>query len=57
MMKMRISTPHYLGQMKGKASPFGFVLHPRTRTEQKLTKGKIVKIATLAKVVMGLRES
>lgn len=37
MMKMRISTPHYLGQMKGKASPFGFVLHPRTRGEQKLT--------------------
>ena len=31
MMKMRISTPHYLDQMKGKASPFGFVLHPRTR--------------------------
>jgi len=37
MMKMRISTPHYLDQMKGNASPFGFVLHPRTRTEQKLT--------------------
>jgi hypothetical protein len=31
MMKMRISTPHYLEQMKGKVSPFGFVLHPRTR--------------------------
>ena len=37
MMKMRISTPHYLGQMKGKASPFGFVLHPRTREKLKLT--------------------
>jgi hypothetical protein len=37
MMKMRISTPHYLGQMKGKASPFGFVLHPRTRDNLKLT--------------------
>jgi len=37
MMKMRISTPHYLGQMKGKASPFGFVLHPRTRATLKLT--------------------
>ena len=37
MMKMRISTPHYLGQMKGKASPFGFVLHPRTRDKLKLT--------------------
>ena len=37
MMKMRISTPHYLEQMKGKASPFGFVLHPRTRDELKLT--------------------
>jgi hypothetical protein len=37
MMKMRISTPHYLEQMKGKASPFGFVLHPRTREELKLT--------------------
>jgi len=37
MMKMRISTPHYLDQMKGKASPFGFVLHPRTREELKLT--------------------
>jgi hypothetical protein len=37
MMKMRMSTPHYLGQMKGKASPFGFVLHPRTRDELKLT--------------------
>jgi hypothetical protein len=36
-MKMRISTPHYLDQMKGKASPFGFVLHPRTREEPKLT--------------------
>jgi hypothetical protein len=37
MMKMRISTPHYLAQMKGKASPFGFVLHPRTRDQLKLT--------------------
>jgi hypothetical protein len=37
MMKMRISTPHYLEQMKGKASPFGFVLHPRTRGKLKLT--------------------
>src|SRR5262249_54678313 len=37
MMKMRISTPHYLEQMKGQASPFGFVLHPRLRDELKLT--------------------
>lgn len=37
MMRMRISTPHYLDQMKGKASPFGFVLHPRTRDKSKLT--------------------
>ncbi len=37
MMKMRISTPHYLEQMKGKASPFGFVLHPRIRDRLKLT--------------------
>jgi hypothetical protein len=37
MMKMRISTPHFLDQMKGKASPFGFVLHPRTRDKIKLT--------------------
>ena len=37
MMKMRISTPHYFDQMKGKASPFGFVLHPRTRDKLKLT--------------------
>jgi hypothetical protein len=37
MMKMRMSTPHYLEQMKSKASPFGFVLHPRTRDELKLT--------------------
>jgi len=37
MMKMRISTPHYLDQMKGKASPFGFVFHPRTRDKLKLT--------------------
>lgn len=37
MMKMRISTPHYLEQMKGRASPFGFVLHPRTREKLKLT--------------------
>jgi len=37
MMKMRISTPHYLDQMKGKASPFGFVLHPRTRDKLKVT--------------------
>lgn len=36
-MKMRISTPHYLQQMKGKATPFGFVLHPRTREKLKLT--------------------
>jgi hypothetical protein len=34
---MRISTPHYFDQMKGKASPFGFVLHPRTRDKLKLT--------------------
>jgi len=37
MMKMRISTPHYLEQLKGKGSPFGFVLHPRTRERLKLT--------------------
>jgi hypothetical protein len=37
MMKMRISTPHYLGQMKGTVSPYGFVLHPRTRERTKLT--------------------
>jgi len=37
MMKMRISTPHYFNQMKSKASPFGFVLHPRTRDKLKLT--------------------
>jgi hypothetical protein len=37
MMKMRMSTPHYLDQLKGKASPFGFVLHPRTRENLKLT--------------------
>ena len=37
MMKMRISTPHFLNQMKGKASPFGFVLHPRTREKLGLT--------------------
>src|SRR5215472_17780027 len=37
MMKMRMSTPHYLNQMKGKASPFGFLLHPRTRDKLKLT--------------------
>jgi hypothetical protein len=37
IMKMRISTPHYLEQMKGQASPFGFVLHPRLREELKLT--------------------
>jgi hypothetical protein len=37
MMKMRISTPLYLDQMKGQASPFGFVLHPRTRDKLKLT--------------------
>jgi hypothetical protein len=37
MMKMRMSTPHYLNQLKGKASPFGFVLHPRTREHLKLT--------------------
>ena len=28
MMKMRISTPHYLEANERKASPFGFVLHP-----------------------------
>jgi hypothetical protein len=27
----------YLDQLKGKASPFGFVLHPRTREKLKLT--------------------
>lgn len=37
VMKMRMSTPHYLAQMKGQASPFGFVLHPRTRGKLKLT--------------------
>ncbi len=37
MMKMRISTPHYFDQMKGKASPFGFVLHPRTSDKLKPT--------------------
>jgi hypothetical protein len=37
MMKMRISTPHCFDQMKTKASPFGFVLHPRTRDKLKLT--------------------
>jgi hypothetical protein len=37
MMKMRMSTPHYLEQMKGKATPFGFVSHPRTRDKQRLT--------------------
>jgi len=37
LLKMRMSTPHYLEQMKGKASPFGFVLHPRTRDKLKLT--------------------
>ena len=37
MMKMRISTPHYMDQMKGKASPFGFALHPRTRDKLNLT--------------------
>jgi hypothetical protein len=37
MMKMRMSTPHYLNQMKNKASPFGFVFHPRTRDDLKLT--------------------
>jgi hypothetical protein len=37
MMKMRISTPHYLDQMKGTVSPYGFVLHPRTREKTKLT--------------------
>src|SRR6266853_1776141 len=34
---LRTSTPHYLDQMKGKASPFGFVLRPRTRDKLKLT--------------------
>jgi hypothetical protein len=37
MMKIRISTPHFMDQMKGKVSPFGFVLHPRTRENAKLT--------------------
>ena len=37
MMKMRMSTPHYLKQMKNFASPFGFVMHPRTRDDLKLT--------------------
>jgi hypothetical protein len=37
MIKMRMSTPHYLEQMKGKASPFGFVSHPRTRDKLGLT--------------------
>jgi len=37
MMKMRISTPHYLQQLKGQATPFGFVLHPRTREKLKMT--------------------
>jgi hypothetical protein len=37
MMKMRISTPHYFEQMKNKASPFGFVLLPRTSDKLKLT--------------------
>ena len=32
------NTPlHYMDQMKGKASSFGFVLHPRTRDRLKLT--------------------
>jgi hypothetical protein len=34
---MRISTPHYLDQMKGEASPFGFILHPRAKDQLKLT--------------------
>ena len=34
---MRMSTPHYLGQIKNQASPFGFVWHPRTRDYLKLT--------------------
>ena len=37
MMKVRISTPRFLEQMKGKVSPYGFVLHPRTREIAKLT--------------------
>ncbi len=37
MMKMRMSTPHYLKQMKNYASPFGFVMHPRTHDDLKLT--------------------
>jgi len=45
MMKMRISTPHYLEQMKGKASPFGFVLHPRTRDK--------LNIITLGDILCG----
>lgn len=51
MMKMRISTPHYLGQMKGKASRFGFVLHPRTREKLKLT----LRSPRLAKIALGGR--
>ena len=37
MIKMRMLTPHYLEQMKGNASPFGFVSHPRTRDKLGLT--------------------
>jgi hypothetical protein len=37
MMKMRMSTPHYLQQMKGKISPYGFALHPLTHEKAKLT--------------------
>lgn len=37
MMKMRISTPHYLEQWKSRATPFGFVLHPRTRDKLGVT--------------------
>ena len=37
MLKMRMSTPHYLQQMKNKGSPFGFILHPRTQGHRKLT--------------------
>ena len=37
MMKMRISTPHFMEQMKERVSAFGFVLHPRTREKARLT--------------------
>jgi len=37
LRRLTVSTPHYLEQMKGKVSPYGFVLHPRTREKAKLT--------------------